>query len=48
MFSMVDEKVIAARNAKSTMRCYICGAVSKDFKNLKSLEAELVCENPCK
>lgn len=35
MFTMVDAKVCnAATNTKSTMKCYICGATSKDFNNL--------------
>lgn len=35
MFTMVDAKVCnAATDTKSTMKCYICGATSKDFNNL--------------
>lgn len=35
MLTMVDAKVCnAATNTTSTMRCYICGATSKEFNNL--------------
>lgn len=35
MLTMVDAKVCnAATMTKSTMKCYICGATSKDFNNL--------------
>lgn len=38
-FTMVDGKVCnAANNAKSTMRCYICGATSKQFNDLTKSE----------
>ncbi|KAK4876059.1 hypothetical protein RN001_012481 [Aquatica leii] len=37
MFTMVDAKVCnAATDTKSTMKCYICGATSKDFNNLSA------------
>lgn len=33
--TMIDTKVCnAATNTTSTMKCYICGATSKDFNNL--------------
>ncbi|CAH2107387.1 unnamed protein product [Euphydryas editha] len=39
LFTMVDGKVCnAATQTKSTMRCYICKATSKDFNNLKALK----------
>ncbi|KAL4720723.1 hypothetical protein ACJJTC_002087 [Scirpophaga incertulas] len=40
LFTMVDGKVCnAATNVISTMKCYICGATSKDFNNLSKEKA---------
>lgn len=40
LLTMVDGKVCnAATDTASTMRCYICGQTSKDFNNLKRVEA---------
>ncbi|CAH1989392.1 unnamed protein product [Acanthoscelides obtectus] len=37
MLTMIDAKVCnAATNTKSTMKCYICGATSKDFNDLSN------------
>ncbi|EFN61162.1 hypothetical protein EAG_09608, partial [Camponotus floridanus] len=35
MFTMIDNKVCNATDTKSTLRCYLCGATSKDFNKLK-------------
>lgn len=35
LFTMIDSKVCnATTSTRSTMKCYICGATSKDFNNL--------------
>lgn len=41
-FTMVDAKVCnAATDTRSTMKCYVCGATSKDFNDLtKSMEID--------
>lgn len=43
LFTMIDAKVCnAATQTTSTMRCYICGATSKEFNNLSICRKKIV------
>lgn len=44
--TMIDNKVCnAVSNTKSTLRCYLCGATSKDFNNIDVILQKEVNEN---
>jgi len=45
MFTMIDNKVCnAVTDTKSTLRCYLCGATSKDFNNINDILQKEITE----
>jgi hypothetical protein len=45
MFTIIDNKVCnAVTDTKSTLRCYLCGATSKDFNNINDILQKEITE----
>jgi len=45
MFMMIDNKVCnAVTDTKSILRCYLCGATSKDFNNINDILQKEITE----